>query len=79
MAAEFCRRAPVVLIGLDRFINLFLHTDLYESSPHPISKDVFNIRMFPSMPRSLQSTQLKCYKMMAVPMLTYATENWTTN
>jgi hypothetical protein len=28
---------------------------------------------------SLQSTQLKFYKIMAVPMLTYASENWTIN
>jgi hypothetical protein len=28
---------------------------------------------------TLQSTQLKCYKIMAVPMLTYASENWTIN
>jgi hypothetical protein len=29
--------------------------------------------------KTLQSTQLKFYKMMAVPMLTYAIENWTIN
>jgi hypothetical protein len=29
--------------------------------------------------KTLQSTQIKCYKIMAVPMLTYASENWTRN
>jgi hypothetical protein len=29
--------------------------------------------------KTLQSTQLKFYKIMAVPMLTYASENWTIN
>jgi hypothetical protein len=29
--------------------------------------------------KTLQRTQLKFYKMMAVPMLTYASENWTIN
>jgi hypothetical protein len=29
--------------------------------------------------KTLQSTQLKYYKIMAVPMLTYASENWTIN
>lgn len=28
---------------------------------------------------TLQNTQLKYYKVVAVPMLTYADENWTTN
>jgi hypothetical protein len=28
---------------------------------------------------TLQSTQLKCYKIMAVPMLSYASGNWTIN
>jgi hypothetical protein len=29
--------------------------------------------------KTLQSTQLKFYKIMAVPMLTYASENWAIN
>jgi hypothetical protein len=29
--------------------------------------------------KNLQSTQLRFYKIMAVPMLTYASENWTLN
>jgi hypothetical protein len=29
--------------------------------------------------KTLQSTQLKFYKIMAVPMLTYAGKNWTIN
>jgi hypothetical protein len=29
--------------------------------------------------KTLQSTQLKVYKIMAVPMLTYVSENWTIN
>jgi hypothetical protein len=29
--------------------------------------------------KSLISTQLKCYKVVAMPVLTYASENWTIN
>jgi hypothetical protein len=28
---------------------------------------------------NLQSTQIKCYKAVAVPMLTYTSENWIIN
>jgi hypothetical protein len=32
-----------------------------------------------SIQQTLQSTQLEFYNIMAVPMLTYASENWTIN